>query len=117
MRTCEKNKVKIWYSNGFTETEVKDSDGNYTGETEKLFETPVGIKLPLYPSDGKITKEVFGEAARLDLVTVTMGNPFNKDTVFYLTEPTGDYANSYDYSVELIKPSLNSTYYGLTKRI
>lgn len=117
MRTLEKNKITIWYSNGKTETEERDDEGNFTGVIISEYEKPVKSRMNFYPANGEIIRDVFGNAEDGDMVSVMMGNPFTKDTILFLTEPVGDYADTYDYRIKDMKTSLNSTYYLWRKRV
>ena len=117
MRTLEKNKIPIWYSNTKIETEEVDNEGNFTGNIISEYVVPVKSKMNFYPANGEIIRDVFGNAEDGDMVSVMMGNPFTKDTILFLSEPTEDYSDKYDYKIKDMKPSLNSTYYLWRKRL
>lgn len=117
MRTCEKNKVAVWYTNGYETVREKDENGYYTGEFVKTYQVAKPIKINMYPVGGSISNEAFGDNCNFDMMCVEIGNIFNKDTLIFLQEPVGDYEKVFDYSVSQIKESINSTYYGLKRRV
>lgn len=117
MRTCEKNKVDIWYTSNPTFIEEVDEDGFFTGNTIMTYPNPSKYKIGLYPSGGKIIQEIFGTSCNFDMVSVDMGERFNKDTLIFLSEPTLDYDSTYDYRVSDLRRSLTLTYYGLKRRV
>lgn len=114
MRTCEKNKRTVWFSNVIGSREVVDEDENYTGEVETLYSEPTKTRINLADATSDIVTKIFGVSEALDSVTVCVGKPFNTSTKFYLEEPTD--LEKYDYSVSQMKCSLNNTYYGLRAR-
>lgn len=117
MRTLERNKTNIWYVNTGELQDVKDEDGNYTGETKVGYGEPIQSKLHLYPASGDVKERMFGKDVDIDMVTVSESVVLKKDTLIFLSEPTGEYDKTYDYKVKYILKSLNSYQYGLKGRI
>lgn len=115
MRLLEKNKQSLYVSICSGTTEGVDSDGNYTGDLVKQYSTPMLTAVNLYPSNGSIVREIFGDVFQGDMLMVTIGKPFSKDDVFYLPDNVG--FTKYDYYIIDMKKSLNNTYYGLKKRV
>lgn len=105
----------MWYSDTIHITDEVDDEGYYTGVKIITHSEVTETRLNLYPSNGTIANEIFGDACKFDLMTITTGSPFSKDAVFYSTCPTD--ADKFDYTVSDMKSSLNFTYYALKKVI
>lgn len=117
MRSCKKNKQTIWHTNQFTEVEEVDEYGDFTGNT---LVTPINVqetRANLYPANGDIVEQIFGREKNFDMVFVEIGKPFDENSVFYLTEPTLETVEDYDYYVSALRTSLNQSYYGLSRRV
>ena len=71
----------------------------------------------MYPSNGRIVEAIFGKDYSCDMVAVSNEINFSKDGLLFLTEPTSDYATTFDFKVDNIKKSLNTFAYGLRGRI
>lgn len=119
MRTCEKNKVDIWYTSDFTIVKETDEDGFFTGSTIKQYEPVKKARMNLYPANGLIIRDIFGQESNFDAVCTEMGKPFTKDTLIFLTEPATeqDITSTYDFMVDTIRESINNSYYGLKRRV
>lgn len=115
MRTSEKNKKSIYVSLCLGTEDELDEEGLYTGNVIKKYSSPTLTKINMYPANGSISRDIFGENARLDMMMVTVGSPFSISDVF--TETDNISSGKYDYYVSTMKKSLNNTYYGLTKRV
>ncbi len=89
----------------------------HTGEYKSVFGTPIKTSVSLYPAGTKVTDELFGKDASVDAIASSTKLKFDKNTLIFLLEPTGDYSKIYDYSISAISPSINSTTYGLKRRI
>ena len=115
MRTLNRNKTKLWYVEPASTIEVKDSEGYHTGETRKVYGAPKEVWIDLYPSDGMIMEQIFGRDADFSKLAVSEVT-LSKDTLLFLSMPTGDYEYTYDFIVERNKKSLNHNNYGLRSR-
>jgi len=115
MRTLEKNKQTMYVSLYTGEVEETDGDGFYTGNIIKEYSEPVLTKVNMYPSDGTIARENFGDYDKFDMLMVTVGSSFSKDDVFYNVENIA--SGKHDYYISKVKKSLNNTYYALKKRV
>ena len=113
MRACKKNQTLCWVSNTISEVDEVDSDGYFTGNKLITHTNVEPVYLNLYPSDGHISNEIFGLSDSFDFMITTIKNPFNENSVFYLTEPID--TDNFDFKISSIKESLNSTYYALKK--
>lgn len=116
MRTLNKNKQKLWVVNIVSTTEGIDSNGNLTGEMVETYAEPVPIFITLYPSNGNIVRQIFGQDASYDMIAVSDSVELLPSTLLFYTQPVNNYATTYDYRVERIQRSLNVTQYGLERR-
>lgn len=118
MRTLEKNKTSIWLVNKLEDAKVYDSYGNFTGEYTQTYSNPIYVKIQMYPASGIILEQTFGKDVTLDLISTCIEVNMSKDSLLFLSEPdsSSDYKQIYDYRVEAILPSINSTTYGLKRR-
>lgn len=115
-RTLNLNKTKLWYVYPIGTQDAVDSEGNYTGETIKLYSNPVAIYISLYPAYGAVVEQIFGKDASLDMVAISNEYNFSKDTLFYLNQPTSNFGRNYDYYISDMKSSINTHNYGLRRR-
>ena len=116
MRTLEKNKTVLWMVDPASKVPYLDSNGFDTGETTTTFETPVKIRLGLYPANGSITEQIFGKDYSCDQVAISESIVLKKDTLLFTTQPSSNYSTTYDYRVDRINQSLNVYNYALVKR-
>lgn len=119
MRTLEKNKQPLYTIIATGYEDVKDSDGNYTGEKIKTYSDINLIHLNIYPSNGQILLRLFGTDYNCDMVATSTDLVFAKGTMFFVTDPSnlsGDYEKHYDYILDRISHSLNVYAYGLKGR-
>jgi len=119
MRTLEINKTTLWYVKQTGSTKKTDSNGYYTGEIVPTFSTPTEIRIALYPSNGSVTEQIFGKDASLDMIGVSNDVVLDETCLLFITKPiTGqNYFTTYDYSVSMIKKSLNTYQYGFKRRV
>lgn len=123
MRTLKRNKTPIWYAMYLGEEELKDSDGNYTGERVAQYSEPVMMMANVSPATGQSYAETFGYLKDYDRVIATdwMECPIDENTVlWYDNEPTetpvengypGETTRSskgFNYIVRRVSKSLNS---------
>lgn len=118
MRTCEKNKTTVWYSNTKRETDVVDDDGNFTGEIVEVYSGVKKARIQLYPSSGQITAQTFGLDEAPQFLSISETPLFTQDTIIFLEQPKSDavLADSYDLRVVAIKKSQNFYNYALKRR-
>lgn len=112
MRCLNRNKRTFWYCLYGSETEMKDSDGNYTGETVVGYESPVECSANISPATGQSNQEMFGNLTDYDRVIVLDDTsiPIDENTVLFIdTLPIEDAGEKgYDYTVQRVARSLNS---------
>lgn len=113
MRTVQRNKRELWYSLFNGETELQDSDGNYTGETDITYAPPVAIRANVSPATGQSNMEMFGNLTDYDRVVVTdeVDIPINENSVLFIdTVPiiSAKGISGFDYIVRRVARSFNS---------
>ena len=119
MRTLEKNKQTLYtvVATGFED--VKDSDGNYTGEKIKTYSDVSVVHINIFPSNGEILLRLFGVDYNCDMIATSTDLVFTKGTLIFKDDPS-DYAPNYDvhydYILDRISQSLNVYVYGLKGR-
>jgi hypothetical protein len=117
MRDLLRNKTNLWYVTRTGSTDKLDEDGNFTGEKIMTYSTPISISMNLYPANGSIVEAIFGKDASFDMVGVSNEIDLDKDALLFLSEPqSNNYDKIYDYRVDSIRKSLNTTQYGLRNR-
>lgn len=106
MRCLERNKTTVYYANLLGVEDAIDDDGNYTGETETVYEDPKPLKINVSVPNGQVSTQLFTMLNDYDRVLVTDETELDIDnnTVFWIgvecTEP-------YNYVVKGIHESLN----------
>lgn len=111
MRTSQRNKRDVWYALYSGETELTDSNGNYTGETEVTYATPVKIRANVSPATGQSNLEMFGNLTDYDRVVVTdqVSIPIDENSVLWIdAAPTENGVDGYNYIVRRVARSFNS---------
>ena len=107
MRTCQRNKRKIYYALYIGKTDQVDSDGNYTGDKVLTYSSPVEARMNVSGGRGQAEVEMFGvdnpfthTAATDDLTT-----EFSPDTIFWFgVDPT---THSYNFRCTGISRTIN----------
>lgn len=116
MRDLIKNTVELYYVEITGSTETTDTDGNYTGDFENTYSTPVKIRISLYPTSSDVSRELFGLDFNVDYVTNTSRYSLSINGLLYKSLPTKDFEKTFDYKVVAIKDSINTVKYGLVVR-
>lgn len=111
MRTLQRNKQTIYYAVLTDEIEIRDEEGNYTGEYEKTTSEPVKLRANIGTVQGQISNEIFGLIDNYSRVLIVDKNDFkleltsNLPIVFWIDEK--DITKSYDYRLIKMSTSLN----------
>ena len=90
---------------------LTDSNGNYTGETEVTYATPVKIRANVSPATGQSNLEMFGNLTDYDRVVVTdqVSIPIDENSVLWIdAAPTENGVDGYNYIVRRVARSFNS---------
>ena len=112
MRCLARNLRSFWIVPFEGETELTDSDGNYTGETAIRYGTPVKAYGNISTATGSVGFEVFGRSEDYDRLIVCddPNLPITETDVLFVDSPVSykDGVPQYDYFVRRIARSLNS---------
>ena len=85
MRTLQRNKRVLYYALYKGLTDVKDTDGNYTGEKEVTYYAPVKVRMNISGGRGRAEIEMFGvdNPFTHTVVTDDLLTPFDTDTIWW----------------------------------
>lgn len=116
MRTVHRDKRPVAYAFYDGVTELTDTEGNYTGEYEVSYTTPVKTLMNVSGGRGQADIALFGltqtfsrTATTEDLVT-----PFNTETVFWV-EKDPDKNEPFDYRVAAVSRTVNQVVLALAE--
>lgn len=114
MRSLNRQKIKIHYSNYLGETEIMDDDGNYTGERENIYSDPMELRVSIGPNGGLVTRNPYGVAPEYDRVIISddVNCPINETSIIWVDN---NITEKHDYIVQSISKTLNSVAYGIKK--
>lgn len=86
----------MWYALYVSDSELTDSDGNYTGEHGDNYSAPVKARMNISGGRGQAEIELFGIENPFTRTAVTddLTTPFDTDTVFWFeADPATDEHN------------------------
>lgn len=120
MRCLEKNKRPFYYCLYLREEDMRDDEGDYTGETRIVYSEPELAKYNISPATGNTSTEQFGNDIQYDKVIVLddMSCPIDENSVLFVdSEPSYDEGGNprYDYIVKKVAPSINSISIAIAK--
>ena len=107
MRVVQRDKRTVWYAFYNGVTEIINSDGEYTGEYEVNYTTPVKARMNVSGGRGAADVAMFGFDSRYarSIVTEDLTTPFNTETVFWIeTDPA---TQPHDYRVVGVSRTIN----------
>ena len=107
MRCLNRNKQPFYYANYQGMVKMYDTSGNFTGEYELSYSTPVLVYGNISPARGAIYDSPFGLSEGIDKVIVLSDPdfPIYETSVLWVEK---DVSQAYDYTVVRIARSLNS---------
>lgn len=115
MRTVKRNKRPVAYAFYEGVTELKDADGNLTGEYEVSYTAPVSTLMNVSGGRGQADIALFGltQTFARTATTEDLDTPFNTQTVFWVetdrdTEP-------FDYRVVAVSRTINQVVLALAE--
>lgn len=117
MRDLEKNKRTIYAMNYVGVEEVKDNDGNYTGENKVTYSKRYPIRTNISGARGQSLVEVFGTDISYDKTFTLKKELFdslkiNENTVFFVDTKSKE---KYDYVVVKIADTINTVVIAIKK--
>ena len=107
MRVVQRDKRTVWYAFYDGVTEIVNNDGEYTGEYEVKYTTPVKARMNVSGGRGAADVAMFGFDSRYarSIVTEDLNTPFNTETVFWIeTDPANQ---PHDYRVVGVSRTIN----------
>ena len=113
MRSLERNKQTFYYALYSAVTEVKDENGDYTGEREVTYSSPVKYRANISAARGESETAPFGIETNYSktISTSDMDCPIKEDTVIWIDkDPTTD---PYNFFVVKVAKSLNCILYAI----
>lgn len=115
MRTLKRNKRPVAYAFYQGKTEVLDDDGNYTGDTEEHYSTPIKALMNVSGGRGAADVAMFGfdSAYARSIVTEDLTTPFNTETVFWIENDPD--TQPHDYRVAGISRTINQVVIALSE--
>ena len=105
MRTTQRDKRTIWYALYQGLTDVVDSDGNYTGEQDVSYTTPVKTRMNISGGRGQAAIEQFGIDNPFTRTAVTddLTTQFDTDTIFWFgVEPEDESHNPIAHNYQCV---------------
>lgn len=117
MTSLDLNKRTIYYSLYSGVTDAVDTNGDKTGEKEKSYTAPVGLRVNVSAARGTADVEQFGISEDYDrtITTTDLSCPIQEDTVLWIDSVPGATAASvpYNYRVVKVAKSINSIQYAV----
>lgn len=107
MRTLKRNKRPVAYAFYAGIRDLIDDDGNFTGETEIFYTTPVKTLMNVSGGRGQADIALFGLTSNFSRTAVTedLETAFSTDTVFWI-EADPD-TQLHDYRVVAVARTIN----------
>lgn len=122
MRNLIKNKTKMFVLNYKGEEDVRDDDGNLTGEKTIAYTKPISFTANISGARGSSQVEMFGVDVSYDKTIVLSKSEFEKlriteNSVFFVNKkPSFDGTTPlYDYRVSRIAQTINEVAIALSK--
>lgn len=114
MRCLNRNKQPFYYANYQGMVKMYDTSGNFTGEYELSYSTPVLVYGNISPARGAVYDSPFGLSEGIDKVIVLSNPDFPIYETSVLWVERG-ILESYDYAVVRIARSINSVSIAIKK--
>lgn len=114
MRNLKRNQILIHYAeyDGMTPIIV---DGLDTGEKEITYKPVKSLRINVSPPQGKNVTNAFGDFANFTKIMSTTDKNLTLDEQTILWVDESDFTQPYDYVIERVASSLNSTLYAIRK--
>ena len=115
MRTVKRNKRPVAYAFYNGVTELKDGNGNYTGEYEVTYTTPVSALMNVSGGRGQADIALFGltQTFARTATTEDLETPFNTETVFWIEKDPD--TEEHDYRVVAVSRTINQVVLALAE--
>lgn len=116
MRTQNLNRTPFFYALYVGKTDLRDEDGNLTGEKGPEYSKPVLYKKAnISPATGNSSTQQFGQMEDYDhvIVTADMSCPISETSILWIDET--DTTKPHDYIVKRIAKSKNGISIAIAK--
>ena len=121
MRSLERNKQKIYYALFDKKTEIRDEDGNATGEYEVTYKTPVEYHINVSAARGTADVEQFGinTVYSKTMETNDLACPIDEASVLWIGKEAFETVGQvttvtpHNYAVVMVAKSINSITYAI----
>ena len=115
MRTVKRNKRPVAYAFYNGVTELKVGNGNYTGEYEVTYTTPVSALMNVSGGRGQADIALFGltQTFARTATTEDLETPFNTETVFWIEKDPA--TEPFDYRVAAVSRTINQVVLALAE--
>jgi hypothetical protein len=128
MRSCERNKVSIWYALFQGKQPILDGSGNETGEYRNGYALPIQIRIRVSPNKGETTAQFFGSLLDYDSTMITtdalpvdefsiiwIGKSPELSNGAYPLDSEGNQITGHTHSVVRVAKDINVTQYAIKK--
>ncbi len=120
MRGLRRNERTFYYAQYVGKTDIKDTEGNDTGEFKVEYSKPIRARGNISASTGVSETEMFGANVKYDKVIIIANPKFPMDeySILFIEKPyeEDDEGNPLpDYVVKRVARSLNSVSYAISK--
>lgn len=114
MRTLQRNRRPVSYAFYDGVTELRDEDGNLTGEYEVQYTAPVKAMMNVSGGRGQADIALFGltQTFARTATTEDLKTPFNTQTVFWVEK---DPPEPFDYRVVAVSRTINQVVLALAE--
>lgn len=115
MRTLKRNKRPVAYAFYAGQSEVVDTDGNYTGELEVNYTDPIKTLMNVSGGRGQADIALFGLTQSFSRTATTedLGTKWSTDMVFWVeTDPDTE---PFDYRVAAVSRTINQVVLALAE--
>ena len=118
MHTLRRNQQSIAYALYQGKQETIDSNGDYTGEFELTFATPVTMNIFVSAAKGEADLEHFGIDVQYSktMVTDDMNCPINEYSRLWINNTPNQANDNWDYWVVKKAKSLNNIVYAIEEK-
>lgn len=118
MKALERNKQTIYFANYTGRSEVTDSNGLYTGETEISYTDPVKTKVNVSASRGEAYIDLFGtDLNYTNTIATDKDLGIDEHSILWVGKEAyqGSVITPHNYIVASVAKSLNSFVYAIRK--
>ena len=115
MRTSHRDKRPVAYASYVGKTELVDENGDYTGESDVQYSTPVKTLMNVSGGRGQADVALFGltQTFARTVTTQDLDTPFNTEMVFWIERDPD--SEPFDYRVVAVSRTINQVVLALSE--